>query len=134
MVESSAPESALRCPCRSGAVYANCCEPIHLGAVEAPTAERLMRSRYSAFALGLAPYLLRSWHHETRPASLDLDADVKWLGLVIEETVAGGPFDAEGIVEFTAIGRDSGGRFEQRERSRFSRVAARWVYVDGVGA
>ena len=93
-----------------------------------------MRSRYSAFASGLAPYLLHSWHPETRPASLELDADVKWLGLVIEETVAGGPFDAEGIVEFTAIGRDGGGRFEQRERSRFSRVAARWVYVDGVGA
>lgn len=93
-----------------------------------------MRSRYSAFALELASYLLHSWHPDTRPASLELDEGVKWLGLVIEDTVAGGPFDAEGIVEFTAIGRDADGRFEQRERSRFSRVDGRWVYVDGIGA
>ncbi|WP_459741119.1 YchJ family protein, partial [Pseudomonas aeruginosa] len=84
------------CPCGSGAEYAGCCEPPHLGRA-APTAEALMRSRFSAFALGLAPYLLATWHPSTRPESLDLD-DVTWRRLQIVETVAGGAGDTEGIV------------------------------------
>ena len=68
----SAPVTPATCPCGSRRVYEECCEPFHLGAA-APTAEALMRSRYSAFALGLAPYLLRTWHPSTRPASLSLD-------------------------------------------------------------
>ena len=131
MTDISAPVQSLRCPCRSGANYAECCEAIHTGERDAPTAERLMRSRYSAFVLENSAYLLTSWHPTTRPATLELDPAVRWLGLVIEETVSGGPFDAEGVVEFTAIGRDTDGRFEQRERSNFSRVDGRWVYVDG---
>lgn len=120
------------CPC-GRADYAECCGPLHDGTAEAPTAERLMRSRYSAFALCLGDYLLRSWHSSTRPAAaeLELDSDVIWKRLLIEQTEAGGPFDAEGYVTFTAIARTPEGRFEQRERSRFLRENGCWRYVDG---
>ncbi|PRI10860.1 YchJ family protein [Leucobacter massiliensis] len=121
----------LPCPCGRGEAYGACCGPLHAGA-PAPTAERLMRSRYSAFALGLAEYLLRSWDAATRPPSLELDASIVWRRLLVERTEEGGPFDREGFVTFAAIGRGPEGRFEQRERSRFARDAAgRWVYVDG---
>lgn len=93
-----------------------------------------MRSRYSAFALGLAPYLLESWHVSSRPAALELDPDLRWIRLVIERAEAGGPFDSEGSVVFTAIARSPQGRLEQRERSRFVREAGRWYYLNGTEA
>lgn len=91
-----------------------------------------MRSRFSAFALGLPEYLLRSWDPATRPAELELDGDIEWRRLFISDTSAGGAGDDAGFVTFTAIGRGPDGRFEQRERSRFARGAdGHWRYVDG---
>lgn len=89
-----------------------------------------MRSRYSAFALGLAPYLLSSWHPSTRPAELDLD-DTIWRRLQIVDTVAGGSGDGTGIVEFRASFRGPDGPGLLHERSRFARDGDRWFYVDG---
>lgn len=124
------PDAA--CPCGRGESYGACCGPLHAGE-PAPTAERLMRSRYAAFALGLVDYLERSWDASTRPSDLEIDPDVTWRRLLIERAEAGSPFDREGYVTFTAIGRTPEGRFEQRERSRFVRDAGgRWVYIDGV--
>lgn len=91
-----------------------------------------MRSRYSAFAVGDAAYLLATWHPLTRPASLDLDTDTTWTRLDIESTSRGGPFDHEGVVEFTAYCRTGGERRRQHETSRFERVGRAWYYVDGV--
>lgn len=93
-----------------------------------------MRSRYSAFALGLSDYLLQSWHMSTRPAAsgFELDDTVQWKRLLVEQVEAGGPFDSEGFVTFAAIARTPDRRFEQRERSRFLREAGHWRYVDGV--
>lgn len=91
-----------------------------------------MRSRYSAFALGLRDYLINTWEPTTRPAALSLDRETQWRRLFIESVEAGGPFDSEGFVTFTAIARTPEGRFEQRERSRFARSeGGRWVYIDG---
>lgn len=128
------------CPCGRGEVYGECCGPLHGGA-PAPTAERLMRSRYAAFALGLEPYLRSSWHASTRPAPSEplIDPEVSWLRLAVERVEAGGPFDDEGRVTFTAVGRSAEGRFRQRERSRFVREetsgpgtgALHWFYLDG---
>jgi SEC-C motif-containing protein len=94
-----------------------------------------MRSRFSAFAAGDPAYLLRSWHPETRPVSLELDDDTRWLWLEIVRTERGGERDDEGIVEFRAKyrvdapeGRSSG---VQHEVSSFARVDRAWVYVDG---
>lgn len=118
------------CPCGSGRTYAECCGPLHAGE-PAPTAEALMRSRFSAFARGDAAYLTRSWHPSTRPAELELDADVVWRRLQIVDAVAGGPDDAEGVVEFRASYRAPDGAGLLHERSRFTRVEGRWVYLDG---
>ena len=90
-----------------------------------------MRSRFSAFARGLTPYLLASWHPSTRPRDLELDADVSWRRLQIVDTVAGGIDDQEGVVEFRASFRDGDGVGLLHERSRFVREHARWYYVDG---
>jgi SEC-C motif-containing protein len=90
-----------------------------------------MRSRFSAFARGLDGYLIASWHPSTRPARLELDPDVVWRRLQLVDTVAGGPDDAEGVVEFRASYRDASGAGLLHERSRFVRVAGRWVYLDG---
>ncbi len=121
----------MRCPCTSGDTYDRCCAPILSGAIAAPTAVRLMRSRFTAFATGDAEHLLRSWHPSTRPAGLDLDPEMRWRRLDILDTVAGGPFDAEGIVEFEAFFREDGAPGSMRERSRFVRENRTWLYLDG---
>ena len=121
-----------RCPCGTGLDYADCCGRLHDGTATAATAEQLMRSRYSAFALADAGYLLTTWHPRTRPTTLDLDARVRWTGLDVLATAGGSPLEAEGTVEFRAhyiVGGDVGA---QHERSRFVREHGRWLYLDGV--
>ena len=94
-----------------------------------------MRSRFSAFALGLTPYLLASWHPSTRPATLEPDPGTEWRRLQIVDVMAGGPDDAEGVVEFRASFRSTSGGGAGagllHERSRFVRDEGRWVYLDG---
>lgn len=90
-----------------------------------------MRSRFSAFALGEAAYLLRSWSRATRPRSLELDAGTTWRRLQIVDAVGGGAADAEGVVEFRASYRDTDGAGLLHERSRFIREDGRWAYLDG---
>lgn len=119
------------CPCGSGRRYDACCEPLHDGTRAASTAEELMRSRYSAYARGRADYLFRTWHPRTRPADVSLGDDISWLGLEIDDVVAGGADDERGEVEFTAHYRDGDGVAAMHERSRFERRAGRWCYVDG---
>lgn len=89
-----------------------------------------MRSRYSAYVLGDAEHLHRSWHPDHRPASIALDPAVEWLGLEILATEEGRELDRSGTVEFEA--RYSGGAL--RERSRFTRLDGAWVYMDGTTA
>ena len=117
------------CPCGAGA-YAECCEPFHASRVEAPTAEALMRSRYSAFVLGLDHYLWRTWHPRTRPEHVSLD-DTVWTGLEILDVVDGTEHDQTGIVEFVAHYRDGRLAGRMHERSRFEYRGRRWMYVDG---
>ncbi|GAB3580765.1 YchJ family protein [Leifsonia lichenia] len=121
--------SSSRCPCLSGQPYDECCGPLHRGEQAAPTAERLMRSRFSAFAFGDAAYLLRSWHPSTRPETLELDTGLSWYRLDIERTERGGPFDRDGVVEFSAFFKGEQ-RGVQHEESRFVRDGADWFYVD----
>ena len=121
--------AAAACPC-GGAPFARCCGPL-LAGEPAPTAERLMRSRFSAFVLGDATYLLRSWSRETRPRVLELEEGTRWRRLQIVDAVGGGAADAEGVVEFRASYRDEDGAGLLHERSRFVREDGRWVYRDG---
>jgi SEC-C motif-containing protein len=125
------PDDDRRCPCTSGDVFGSCCGPV-ISSGLAPTALRLMRSRFTAFAIGDAQHLQRTWHPSTRPAELDLDDDVRWLRLDILDTERGGPFDADGVVEFEALFREGATGGSMRERSRFVREDRVWFYVDGV--
>lgn len=92
-----------------------------------------MRSRFTAFALGDARYLLQTWHPSTAPATLELDEALRWERLEIVRVEAGGTDDRGGVVEFGAHWRHtaSGERGTLHEVSRFRRAAGRWYYVDG---
>jgi SEC-C motif-containing protein len=120
-------DDATLCPCGLGLPYGECCAVAHRGHPPA-TAEALMRSRFSAFALDDVGYALRSWHPETRPATIEPDPGLRWIRLEIVETTGGGLFDAEGTVEFRAYYRDGGRTDDMRERSRFVRHDGAWVY------
>ena len=122
------------CPCGTPLPMSECCGPLLEGRIGAPTAERLMRSRYTAFTVLDAEYLLRTWHPDTRPSTLDLDDRRRWAGLEILGTTGGGMLHTTGTVEFVAHFRDAGARHpgSQRENSTFSRVDGAWVYVDAV--
>ncbi len=132
------PLAQLPCPCgRIDArarpmAYAACCGRYldHYDHAPAPDAESLMRSRYTAFALGRADYLLATWHASTRPATLQLDAAARFLGLEVRARRAHG--DASAEVEFVARQRDATGRaFRLHERSQFVCEDGRWMYLDG---
>jgi SEC-C motif-containing protein len=119
------------CPCGTGSNYGACCGRLISGSAQARTAEELMRSRFSAYALGELDYVFRTWHPKTRPADVSPAPGVTFAGLLISDIVAGGPEDDLGVVEFTARLRGPDGLADMHERSRFSRRAGRWMYVDG---
>ncbi|MCA0331932.1 MAG: hypothetical protein LCI03_18830 [Actinobacteria bacterium] len=120
------------CPCGWGAPYEECCGRLHRGE-PAPTAESLMRSRYTAFVVGDAGYLARTWHSSARPDALALDASRTWRGLHVLDAVRGSLLDADGQVEFVARWEDAdGSRGRHHERSRFVREEGRWVYLDAL--
>lgn len=120
------------CPCGSDLMLSSCCGRYHQGEI-APTPEALMRSRYSAFALGLSDYLLATWHPTTRPAELGQDPDTEWKSLTIVS--AEPPLGDSGYVHFKAYFYER--RREQKrwhvleEVSRFVKEQQRWWYIDG---
>jgi SEC-C motif domain protein len=131
------PDVAAACPCGgvpAGAPLVACCGPVVAGERTAPTAETLMRSRYTAYVLGDGDHLFRTWHARTRTADADPDPRVRWEGLQVLDVVAGGPDDTDGVVEFRArwVSADEGPRRrgELHERSHFVRRGGRWVYLE----
>lgn len=109
----------------------DCCGRWIGGGVPAPDAESLMRSRYTAYVLRDEAYLLGTWHPRTRPAALDLAADVRWLGLQVRSHAVQDASHA--TVEFVARSRLHGRADRLHETSSFVREAdGRWYYVDGV--
>jgi len=120
------------CPCGTGQPYAQCCGRFHAGALhlQAPDAERLMRSRYSAYTMGLADYLLATWHASTRPAALEPDPPgLKWLGLDLRHHAR--QDEDHATVSFVARSKLGGRAHRLQETSRFVRELGRWYYVDG---
>lgn len=95
----------------------------------APDAESLMRSRYSAFVLEDAGYLLATWHAGTRPPAIDFEPGLRWLGLEVRDRRQVDATHAE--VEFVARSRLRGRAVRLHERSRFVCEDGRWYYVDG---
>lgn len=125
-----AAPSSPPCPCGSTRPYDACCQPLHQGTAAA-SAEALMRSRYSAYVLGLEDYLLATWHVNTRPTALDLKAEprAKWLRLEVKRHEPLGNDEAR--VEFIARYKVGGRAHRLHETSRFQRIDGRWYYLDG---
>ncbi|MBZ8141792.1 hypothetical protein CLD22_18035 [Rubrivivax gelatinosus] len=115
------------CPCGLKADYDDCCGRWHAGA-PAPSAEALMRSRYSAYVRGLEDYLLATWHAQTRPERVEIEAGLKWLGLEVRRVLEDGE---HATVEFVARSKLAGRAMRLHETSRFVREHGRWFYVDG---
>lgn len=117
------------CPCGSGQSYVECCGRHHRGEASPPTAEALMRARFSAFALGDADFLRRTWHRTTRPDPLQLDSGQRWTRLEILGHTGGAVFDAGGTVDFRAHYRVNGLTGAQSENSAFVRDGGEWRYL-----
>ena len=124
------------CPCgrldakKQPLVYMTCCDQYHEGELTAPDAESLMRSRYSAFVLEKAGYLLSTWHSSQRPASLEFEPGAKWLGLQVQNHQVIDATHAE--VTLVARQRDRTGRaIRLHERSRIVCENGSWYCVDG---
>ncbi len=128
---TTATDAGQACPCGSGSAFAACCGLYLDGGANAPTAEALMRSRYSAYTLGRADYLQQTWHPTRRPDSLSLDPAQNWLGLKIVRAERGGMGDDEGVVEFVARFKVAGRGHRLHEISRFEKVGDCWLYLDG---
>lgn len=133
------------CPC-GGPSLGACCGPFIEGSALPPSAEALMRSRYTAYTLKNAPYLLATWHPTTRPTEplFDDQEPIRWLGLEIKSALrlrqrkVNSPDDPDSdTVEFVARFKVAGRAHRLHEVSRFLREpdpetgAPRWYYVDG---
>ena len=138
MPQLLAAQPTLPCPCgrlgpsKKALAFGHCCGRFlgDLALTPAPDAESLMRSRYSAFVLERADYLLVTWEASTRPAHIEFDAGVKWLGLDLRQHRLLDATHAE--VEFVARQKSPGmAAVRLHERSRFVLEAGRWFYVDG---
>ncbi|MEI8393642.1 MAG: YchJ family protein [Rhodospirillaceae bacterium] len=124
------------CPCGSDRSFDTCCGPCLEGTAVAPTAEALMRSRYSAFVKGNVDYLEQTLLPESRD---DFDRaqatqwaeNSQWNALEILSTERGGPDDTDGVVEFIARFRMNEREHAHHETSTFTRRDGRWWYVDG---
>jgi len=116
-----------QCPCQAlvidGKPYKTCCQPYHLGAKPA-NAEQLMRSRFSAYVLGLADYLTLTWAAKTCPNNLSHEPDDTWLKLEVIKT-------NKNQVEFKAFFKDNNGFNVLHETSDFILKDGHWLYVSG---
>ncbi len=121
------------CPCNPEKNFDQCCGPYLAGKTNAPTAEALMRSRYSAFSRKEYDYIISTTHASTRPGEkkFDQQGEPAWSGLEIISTEKGGPGDTEGTVEFIARYKSSGGTYRYHELSSFVFEDGQWYYVDG---
>ncbi len=124
------------CPCGSGKSYTACCEPYIKGKSSAPTAEALMRARYTAYVKQEIDFI-EATHSQERRNRLDIKETEKWaresewLGLEILKTEQGQPGDETGIVEFIAKFRQDGTDYDHHEVSTFNSVDGKWFFNDG---
>ena len=124
------------CPCGSGHHYGDCCLSYHDGKQSSPTAEALMRARYSAYVMGDIDYLVKTTLPANRSSNLraayqSTHDSIRWLGLKVIPTWLGSESDKVGKVEFRADYEQDGRRGVHREVSRFRRAGGEWFYVDG---
>ncbi len=124
------------CPCGSGRSYSECCEPYISGKANAPTAEALMRSRYSAYVVHDIDYIVDTCIHDEEHGidvqqTRDWSEKSEWLGLKIINVEKGGPSDKEGTVEFTAEYKNGGFKDVHHEIALFKKTNDMWFYDTG---
>lgn len=125
------------CPCGSGLAYSACCQPIISGKTKAPTAEALMRARYTAYVKHEIDFIANSCIRKEGENDIDMEEtrrwseESEWLGLTIHGTKQGGPSDTEGVVEFSANYILKGLKDEHRELAGFKKVDGAWLYAEG---
>ena len=118
------------CPCGSAKPLDLCCRRFISGGAVPETPEELMRSRYTAYALGDEQYLKKTWYPGSMPPggiTLDRRA-VKWVRLDVIRHEEDGP---DGVVEFVAHCKVNGRAQKLHETSRFLKEGGRWYYLDG---
>ncbi len=123
-----------QCPCDSKIPYTICCGRYHKGKIHAPTAEALMRSRFSAYVLDNAQYVYRTWDENTRPPLKILRENNSqvFTQLEIISSTKGGINDDTGTVEFIASYKldDNNDIHQHHENSYFVKQKNRWLYVN----
>lgn len=127
----------MNCPCGSTVVYSSCCEPFLKGTGLPETAEKMMRSRYTAYVEGNVEYIRKTLAPESRndfdeKSTRDWARSAKWKGLRILSTEKGGVTDKKGTVEFVATYEHEGAGMEHHEVSRFRKAdSGQWYFIDG---
>jgi SEC-C motif-containing protein len=124
------------CPCGSGLPYGECCESYIAGIKNAPTAEALMRSRYTAYVEHAIDYIVETCSQDEKDRidvkqTRNWSEKSKWLGLRILSTEKGGSMDTEGTVEFEALYEMDGLRDNHHEKAKFKKKEGRWLYEEG---
>ncbi len=124
------------CPCKSGKTYGECCAPVISAEIKAPTAEALMRARYSSYVTGEVEFLRTSAVKEVQEEfnaeeSKAWSEAAEWHGLEIIATDKGGEEDDEGVVEFRALYTANGEFCNHHEVSKFVKEADGWKFVEG---
>lgn len=127
---------SLACPCGTTRVYAKCCEPYITGKKQPPTAEALMRARYTAYATVNIDYLKQSLHPDERHDFDEKNArewaqNSEWTGLEIKSVEGGGKDDREGKVEFIAHYRIKDHDLKHHEIGVFLKENDTWYFTDG---
>lgn len=126
------------CPCSSGLELAQCCQPFVRGKSQPATAEQLLRSRYTAFALGEIDYVLATHHtrtrHEVKREEIeDWSRNSEWLGLKIVQTEAGQASDTQGTILFCAQYKQGDESHDHWEQSYFEKEGGEWRFLDAKG-
>ncbi|MBD3724880.1 MAG: hypothetical protein IE891_08930 [Flavobacteriaceae bacterium] len=118
------------CYCGNSLPFDSCCKPYIKGIKKAPTAETLMRSRYSAFATAATDYLINTTHISKRRLHNKKDILTwskanTWIKLEVLNTT-------ETTVTFKAYYLDEILNAQIHfEHSTFKIENGNWFYVDG---
>ena len=120
------------CPCSSSLSYADCCNSLITGKIEAETVAQLMRSRFTAFAIHHEAYLLKTWDKKNRPKKITFNKEIDWTSLEVLSETKGGLNDSRGVVQFKAYYVLNGVEQVMNEASRFKKNKGQWFYLDGI--
>jgi SEC-C motif-containing protein len=122
-----------KCPCGSDIAYLNCCKPYVKGRKKAPTAEALMRSRYTAYVVHELDYVVKTCLDKEKAnysGIKDWSENSTWLGLKII-SAQGGEGDETGTVVFEATYERHGLKNIHHETAQFKKKEGFWFYEDG---